>query len=119
MEVAADWDDLRSPENYVGFERTENFASPGAALGKRRVYAAPAQLQLNQWALAGEWTVEKQSIVLGKAGGRITNQFHARDLHLMMGPAARGTTVRFRVLLDGKRPALRTELTWTKKATAQ
>jgi hypothetical protein len=61
MEVAADWDDLRSPENYVGFERTENFASPGAVLGKRRVYAAPAQLQLNQWALAGEWTVEKQS----------------------------------------------------------
>jgi thiol-disulfide isomerase/thioredoxin len=106
MEVAADWNDLRSPENYVGFERTENFASPGAVLGKRRFYAAPAQLQLNQWALAGEWTVEKQSIVLGKAGGRIANQFHARDLHLVMGPAARGTTVRFRVLLEGEAPGV-------------
>jgi thiol-disulfide isomerase/thioredoxin len=106
MEVAADWDDLRSPENYVGFERTENFASLGGTLGKRRVYAAPAQLQLNQWALAGEWTVEKQSIVLGKAGGRIVNQFHARDLHLVMGPVARGTTVRFRVVLDGETPGV-------------
>jgi thiol-disulfide isomerase/thioredoxin len=106
MEVAADWSDLRSPENYVGFERTENFASPGAVLGKRRVYTAPAQLQLNQWALAGEWTVEKQSIVLAKAGGRIANQFHARDLHLVMGPAARGTSVRFRVHLDGEAPGV-------------
>jgi thiol-disulfide isomerase/thioredoxin len=105
-EVAADWGSLKSPENYVGYERTENFASPGGAvLDKRRVYAAPAQLRLNHWALSGDWTVGKQAIVLNKANGRIAYRFHARDLHLVMGPAARGTSVRFRVLIDGKPPA--------------
>ncbi len=105
VEAAADWGNLRSPENYVGYERTENFASPGgAALDKRRVYAAPAQLRLNQWALSGDWTMTKQAAVLNKANGRIAYRFHARDLHLVMGPAARGTSVRFRVLIDGQPP---------------
>jgi Thioredoxin like C-terminal domain/Redoxin len=104
-EVAADWDSLKSPENYVGFERTENFASPGgAAPDERRVYAVPAQLGLNQWALSGDWTVGKQAVVLNKAGGRIAYRFHARDLHLVMGPPARGTSVRFRVTLGGQPP---------------
>jgi thiol-disulfide isomerase/thioredoxin len=104
-EAAADWGSLKSPENYVGHERTENFASPGGAvLDKRRVYAAPARLRLNHWALSGEWTVEKQAIVLTKANGRIAYRFHARDLHLVMGPAARGTSVRFRVRIDGQPP---------------
>jgi thiol-disulfide isomerase/thioredoxin len=59
LEVAADWRHLKSPENYVGYERMENFASPGgASSGGRRVYAAPAALRLNQWALVGDWTVE-------------------------------------------------------------
>ena len=104
-EAAADWGSLKSPENYVGHERTENFASPGgAALDKRRVYAAPAQLRLNQWALSGDWTVGKQAIVLNQANGRIAYRFHARDLHLVMGPAAPGTPARFRVLIDGQPP---------------
>jgi thiol-disulfide isomerase/thioredoxin len=104
-EVAADWQSLKSPENYVGFERTDNFASPGgAALDKRRVYAAPAKLKLNQWALSGDWTVGKQATVLNKANGRIAYRFHARDLHLVMGPAARRTPVRFRVLIEGQPP---------------
>ncbi len=104
-EVAADWGNLKSPENYVGYERTQNFASPGGAvLDKRRVYTAPARLRLNHWALSGEWTVEKQAIVLNQANGRIVCRFHARDLHLVMGPAARGTSVRFRVLTDGRPP---------------
>jgi thiol-disulfide isomerase/thioredoxin len=104
-EAAADWGSLKSPENYVGYERTENFASPGGAvLDKRRVYAAPARLTLNQWALSGDWTVEKQAIVLNKANGRVAYRFHARDLHLVMGPAARGKSVRFRVLIDGRPP---------------
>jgi len=104
-EAAADWGSLKSPENYVGYERTENFASPGGAvLDKRRVYAAPARLRLNHWALAGDWTVEKQAIVLNKHNGRIAYRFHARDLHLVMGPSARGTSVRFRVLIDGRPP---------------
>jgi thiol-disulfide isomerase/thioredoxin len=104
-EAAADWGSLKSPENYVGYERTENFASPGGAvLDKRRVYAAPARLRLNHWALSGDWTVERQATVLNKANGRIAYRFHARDLHLVMGPAAQGTSVRFRVLIDGQPP---------------
>src|SRR6266571_8207219 len=71
-EAAADWGSLRSPENYVGYERTENFASPGGAvLDKPRIYAVPARLRLNHWALAGEWTVERQATVLNAANGRI------------------------------------------------
>jgi thiol-disulfide isomerase/thioredoxin len=104
-ETAADWDDLQSPENYVGYERTENFASPGGAvLDKGSVYADPTLLRLNEWALTGEWTMQRRSIVLNTAKGRITYRFHARDLHLVMGPAVQGTAVRFRVLVDGKPP---------------
>ncbi|HET9001915.1 MAG TPA: thioredoxin family protein [bacterium] len=107
VEAAADWGSLKSPENYVGYERTENFASPrGPALDKRRVYAVPARLSLNYWALSGDWTVKTQAIVLNKANGRIAYRFHARDLHLVMGPAARGTSVRFRVLIDGQPPGV-------------
>jgi thiol-disulfide isomerase/thioredoxin len=105
VEAAADWGSLKSPEIYVGYQRSENFASPGGAvLDKGRVYAVPARLGLNQWALAGDWTVGKQATVLNKPNGRIAYRFHARDLHLVMGPAARGTSVRFRVLIDGQPP---------------
>jgi len=64
----------------------------------------PTQLNLNRWALSGDWTVEKQATVLNEANGRIVYRFHARDLHLVMGPAARGTSVRCRVLIDGQPP---------------
>ncbi len=78
---------------------------PGGALpGKRHVYAAPAELGLNHWALSGDWTMEEQATTLNTAGGRIACRFHARDLHLVMGPAAPGTSLRFRVLLDGQPP---------------
>jgi thiol-disulfide isomerase/thioredoxin len=106
IEAAADWDSLNSPENYVGYARTQNFASPGgAAMDQRRVYAAPTQLDLNEWALAGDWTMGKQATVLNKPNGRIAYRFHARDLHIVMGPPARGTPVRFRVLVDGQPPS--------------
>jgi thiol-disulfide isomerase/thioredoxin len=104
-EAAAAWGDLRSPENYLGDARTENFASPGGAvLDQPRVYAAPARFSLNQWALAGEWTVGREATLLNEANGRIAYRFHARDVHLVMGPAARGMSVRFRVLIDGQAP---------------
>ncbi|MBD2082618.1 redoxin domain-containing protein [Leptolyngbya sp. FACHB-17] len=102
FEAAADWNSLRSPENYLGYERTENFAFPGAVRNQPRLYTAPAQLKLNQWALLGDWTIGRQAIVLNKPGGRIADRFHARDLHLVMGPAEPGTSVRFRVLIDGQ-----------------
>ena len=105
-EAPADWDSLRSPENYVGYERTANFASPGGAvLDERRVYDAPARLRLNHWALLGDWTVKRQATVLNEANGRIAYRFHARDLHLVMGAAARGPSVRFRVFIDGQPPS--------------
>lgn len=105
IEAAADWGSLKSPENYTGYGRSENFASPGgAASDKRHVYSAPAELKLNQWALSGDWTVERQGTMLNEANGRIQDCFHARDLHLVMGPAAQGKPVRFRVLIDGHPP---------------
>jgi thiol-disulfide isomerase/thioredoxin len=104
-EAAPDWVDLKSPETYVGYERTENFASPGGAHpNKSRVYTAPAQLNLNHWALSGDWTIGKQATVATGTNGRILYRFHARDLHLVMGPVTRGTSIRFRVLIDGKPP---------------
>lgn len=106
IEAPADWASLKSPENYLGYERTENFASPGGVSpDKRRVYAVPTRLRLNQWALAGDWTVGKLPVMLNEANGRIACRFHARDLHLVMGPQARGKSVRFRVLIDGRPPA--------------
>jgi thiol-disulfide isomerase/thioredoxin len=105
LEAAADWRSLRSPENYVGYQRTQNFASPGGAmLDKPRVYMLPERLRLNHWALSGDWTMNNQAVVLNKPNGRIVYRFHARDLHLVMGPSAPGTSVQFRVLIDGRPP---------------
>jgi thiol-disulfide isomerase/thioredoxin len=105
-EAPADWASLRSPENYTGYERTANFASPGGAIpGERHLYQAPGALGLNHWALSGDWTMEEQAVTLNEAGGRIVYRFHARDLHLVMGPAAADARVRFQVRIDGQRPA--------------
>jgi thiol-disulfide isomerase/thioredoxin len=106
VELAADWASLESPETYLGYEQAERFASPGGlAAGTtdgRRVYAAPAMLRLNQWALTGDWTMERGFVALNAANGRIVYRCHARDVNLVMGPAARGSSVRFRVFLDGQ-----------------
>jgi thiol-disulfide isomerase/thioredoxin len=102
-EAPADWANLRSQENYVGYDRTEGFASPGGARLDRHVFSAPSHLALNHWALAGEWTMGRQATVLNRPNGRIAYRFHARDLHLVMGPPRQGT-VRFRVSIDGQPP---------------
>jgi len=105
QEAAADWNNLKSPENYVGYGRTENFASLGGAVrDKAGLYAVPTQLSLNEWALSGGWTVGKNAILLNKANGRIAYHFHARDLHLVMSTSAGGIPLRFRVLIDGQPP---------------
>jgi thiol-disulfide isomerase/thioredoxin len=104
VEAAADWATLQSPETYLGYERAERLASPrDAVLDARHVYAPPAQLRLNEWALSGAWTLGRQAATLDEAGGQIFYRFHARDVHLVMGPAT-GNAVRFRVLLDSRPP---------------
>ena len=105
IEAAADWANLRSPETYSGYARTESFASPGGArLGVRHAYTLPAELRLNDWALAGDWTVEEEAATLNTADGQIAYRFHARDLHMVVGPAIPGSSVRFRLLIDGQPP---------------
>jgi hypothetical protein len=105
LEAAADWASLRSPENYLGAARTRQFASRGGIRpGQASTYAVPDSLRLNDWALAGEWTVGQEAVSLDKADGRIASRFQARDLHMVMGPAAPGTSVGFRVRIDGQPP---------------
>jgi len=105
LEAPADWAALRSPENYTGYERTENFASPGGAVpGKPHRYTIPARLGLNQWALSGNWAMAEEASTLNAANGQLACRFHARDLNRVMGPAAPETPVRCRVLIDGQPP---------------
>jgi thiol-disulfide isomerase/thioredoxin len=104
VEAAADWDHLRTPEAYLGYSRSGQFASPQrAALDHRRAYTLPEGLRLNHWALAGEWTIRPEYVVLDQAGGSIAFRFHARDAHLVLSRSAR-EPIPFRALLDGETP---------------
>jgi thiol-disulfide isomerase/thioredoxin len=105
FEAQADWANLESPETYLGYEQAQNFASPaGASPGEAHSYVSPDRLKLNHWALEGDWTLGKGASVLNQGEGRISFRFHARDVHLVMGPSERGTSVPFRVLVDGEAP---------------
>ncbi len=103
-EASADLDDIQSPETYVGYDRGQSFASDHVATDKPSDYAVPPSLNLNQWALGGNWTIGAQMTVLNKPGGKVAFRFHARDLHFVLGPANGKTPVRFKVTLDGKPP---------------
>jgi hypothetical protein len=97
---------VKSPETYLGYERSESFVSSGGALlDTRHVYAAPGNLQLNEWALVGDWSVGSESAVPNADNGRLVYRFHARDINLIMGPTATGGSVRFHVLIDGSPPS--------------
>jgi thiol-disulfide isomerase/thioredoxin len=105
FEVQADWANLESPETYLGHEQGRNFASPGGAeIDAAHAYEAPDRLDLNHWALSGDWTIQRGASVLNGEEGRLAFRFHARDVNLVMGPPARGTSVPFRVLVDGEPP---------------
>jgi thiol-disulfide isomerase/thioredoxin len=105
LEAQADWTNLESPETYLGYEQGERFASPGdAEVDGPRDYSVPDRLRLNSWALSGEWTIARKASVLNGSTGSLAFRFHARDVHLVMGPPARGASVPFRVLLDGEPP---------------
>jgi thiol-disulfide isomerase/thioredoxin len=103
VEAEADWDNLRTPETYLGYSRSGQFASARGALDERRTYELPERLSSNQWALAGEWTIAREKVVLDQAGGRTTFRFHARDAHLVLSPGAR-ESIPFRLVLDGEAP---------------
>ncbi|HEY0283440.1 MAG TPA: cytochrome c biogenesis protein DipZ [Rhizomicrobium sp.] len=102
--AAADAGGMLSPETYIGYQRAENFASGPVAPEITSNYRTPADLALNQWGLTGNWTIGAQMAVLDRAPGKIVFRFHARDLHLVLGPSESGKPVRFRVTLDGKPP---------------
>jgi thiol-disulfide isomerase/thioredoxin len=105
FEAQADWSNLETPETYLGYEQGQNFASPGGLeLDEPRTYIAPDEMKLNRWALSGDWTIERRASVLNRAEGRIAFRFHARDVHLVMGPRPRDASVPFRVLVDGDPP---------------
>jgi hypothetical protein len=104
VEAEADWDKLRTPETYLGYGRSERFASPdGAGFDERRAYELPERLRSNHWALAGEWTIAREQVVLAEAGGSIAFRFEARDAHLVLSPGAR-EPIPFRLLVDGEAP---------------
>ena len=104
VEAEADWDNLRTPETYLGYARGENFASAGgAALDESRGYELPQRLRLNEWGLAGEWTIGRERVALDQPGGSIAYRFHARDAHLVLFAGSRGP-IEFRVRLDGEPP---------------
>ena len=104
-EAASDLQMVQSPETYIGYIRAKNFASPGGfSEDDAQLYRAPARLELNEWALTARWKDEGQTATLLSATGGIVYRFHARDLHLVLGPGSDGKPVRFRVTLDGKPP---------------
>jgi thiol-disulfide isomerase/thioredoxin len=104
VEAPADWDDLRTPETYLGYRRRERFASPGlVAFEERRTFRLPDELQRNHWALEGEWTTTGEKVGSEGSNGRIAFRFHARDAHLVLAPRGR-EPIPFRVLVDGEPP---------------
>ena len=103
LEVAADFGHLRSPESYLGYERAETFAGD-AVEDAPHSYTIPSNLALNQWALAGNWTVKGKSAELNEPNGKIVFRFHARDANLILGPPRGGKPVRFSVKVDGQPP---------------
>lgn len=104
-EAASDLQTVQSPETYIGYIRAKDFASPGGFNeDDAQLYRAPARLELNEWALIGRWKDESQIATALSVPAGIVYRFHARDLHLVLGPGSDGKPIRFRVTLDGKPP---------------
>ena len=105
VEMGANFGQVRSPETYIGFARADRFVSPGGlSRNEVKAYSIPPKLDLNDWALGGSWTVGAQAGMANAGGAKIAFRFHARDLHLVLGPAPGGKPVRFRIRIDGRAP---------------
>jgi thiol-disulfide isomerase/thioredoxin len=105
FEAQADWRNLGSPETYLGCEQAQNFVSTGGAgLDEPQDFGVPEELKRNQWALSGNWTLRPGASVLNEADGRLVFRFHARDVNLVMGPREEGSSIPFRVTVDGESP---------------
>ena len=103
-EAASNQNDVQSSETYVGWQRSENFVdTKGTVNDAPHVYSA-AEPKLNEWGLTGNWTVGAENAGLNDKDGSIYYRFHARDLHLVLGPNADGKPIRFKVTVDGKPP---------------
>jgi cytochrome c biogenesis protein CcdA/thiol-disulfide isomerase/thioredoxin len=96
--------DQRSPETYVGYARAENFAGGALMHDEAHDYHAPSALSLNDWALDGRWNVHAHDAELVSDQGSVSYRFQGRDLHLVLGPAADGKPIHFRVTVDGHAP---------------
>jgi thiol-disulfide isomerase/thioredoxin len=104
LEVAADFGTLRSPESYLGYAQAEAFASADGALRDAPYSYSVPRLALNDWGLAGNWTVKGRAVMLNEPNGRIAYRFHARDVNLIMGVPPGSNPVRFTVKVDGQPP---------------
>ena len=102
-QAAAAFGDVKSGETYIGYARSANFASPGGLAHDQLKTYGTAPLKLNDWALEGQWLDKRQSALSFAPGAKIGFRFHARDLHLVLGPGG-GKPVRFRVSIDGQPP---------------
>ena len=105
VQLAPDMKEVQSPETYLGYQRSEHFV-PADSLAPDRVsaYSPPSAPSLNDWGLEGKWNVGSERATLAAPAGRIVYRFHARDLHLVLGPGADGKPVRFKVTVDGQMP---------------
>ncbi|HEX7673189.1 MAG TPA: cytochrome c biogenesis protein DipZ [Bdellovibrio sp.] len=105
VQAAAQFSDMRSPETYVGYARSQNLIlNPIIKADRAENYKPVKNLELNQWSLSGQWLIGDEKATLIKAHGKITYRFHARDLHLVLGPKAAGSSVKFKVTIDGHAP---------------
>ncbi|MEH2549903.1 cytochrome c biogenesis protein CcdA/thiol-disulfide isomerase/thioredoxin [Bradyrhizobium sp. AZCC 2262] len=103
-EAASDRNGVKSPETYIGYDRGENFVSPGGVVRNRNHAYALGEPELNSWSLTGNWTVGPEQAQSNGPDGGIVYRFHARDLHLVLGPSIEGAAIRFRITIDGKAP---------------
>jgi thiol-disulfide isomerase/thioredoxin len=103
LEVAADWQALRSPETYLGYGQSSGFVSEGTAPADvPHDFVGATDLGLNSWDLTGNWTFARHAAISNAPGARVAFRFQARDANLVMGPRVAGAAIPFVVTLNGQ-----------------